>query len=168
MIYRSPDEFLEATAPFLEDGLALGHAALAVTTRRNIKRLQERLARVGDRIQYVPSDAWYRDPFNTVEKYRAYRDDQIAKGHPRVRIVGEPVWPKRSAEGVRRWIRYEAIINLAMANAPSSIFCPYDGNALPDEVLASVRRTHPHMRGHDDPNPAFEAPEKLLLAGNDP
>ena len=167
VIYETPDEFLEATVPFLEGGMAAGHAGLAVTTRSNIKRLQRGLKGAGEKIEYVPSDTWYRDPFGTVEKYRTYLDDEIAKGYARVRIVGEPVWPKRSADAVRRWIRYEAIINLALAQSPSSILCPYDGNALADAVVSSSRRTHPEMHGDSHPNPAYEQPEKILLSGNE-
>jgi anti-sigma regulatory factor (Ser/Thr protein kinase) len=65
--------------------------------------------------------------------------------HPanRVRIVGEPIWPGRSAAEYRAALQHEALINIALAGQEATILCPYDRHGLDFMALANARRTHP-------------------------
>jgi anti-sigma regulatory factor (Ser/Thr protein kinase) len=60
--------------------------------------------------------------------------------------VQEPAWPGRSPEELREVIRHEALVNLALADMPVSVLCPYDAR-LGTELIASVERTHPALAG---------------------
>jgi len=80
-----------------------------------------------------------RNPARIIPELRAFTDK-----HPgqRVRYVGEPIWPGRSAAEMCEAIRHEALVNLAFAQAPMTILCPYDASGLPGSALAGARRTH--------------------------
>jgi MEDS: MEthanogen/methylotroph, DcmR Sensory domain len=49
-----------------------------------------------------------------------------------------------SPEELGEVIRHEALVNLALANMPVSMLCPYDIR-LGTELIASVERTHPAL-----------------------
>jgi anti-sigma regulatory factor (Ser/Thr protein kinase) len=56
----------------------------------------------------------------------------------------ESAWPGRSDAELGECERHEALLNLAFADGPSwQLVCPYDLDALDDEVLESAQRTHP-------------------------
>ena len=57
-VYDSDDEFVGRMASFLEDGLAEGAAAVAVTTRANWASLREKLA-TGKQLRSMMS--WIRN-----------------------------------------------------------------------------------------------------------
>jgi anti-sigma regulatory factor (Ser/Thr protein kinase) len=58
--------------------------------------------------------------------------------------VQEPAWPARSPEELREVIRHEALVNLALADVPVNVLCPYDMR-LETGLIASVERTHPEL-----------------------
>jgi len=76
--------------------------------------------------------------------------------------VGEPIWVGRTPAETGEATRHEALINLAFADRPASILCPYD-TLLPDDVLAQAHRTHPVVRRPDAllPNPAYADPVEV-------
>ena len=39
--------------------------------------------------------------------------------------------------------RYESMLNLAFAQAPISIMCPYDTGLLPASIISQMHGTHP-------------------------
>jgi hypothetical protein len=82
-----------------------------------------------------------------------------------VRIVGEPVWPKRGGKETQAWIRYESLINLSMAQWAVTLVCPYDRHNVSDDILGAAERTHPEVL-HDGctrPSSTYRMPEMLLL-----
>lgn len=62
-----------------------------------------------------------------------------------VRIIGEPVWPDRTAEEYPACAEHEALINVALHNAPAHVLCPYDVTRLDRAILVDATRTHPLM-----------------------
>jgi len=79
------------------------------------------------------------NPARIIPEVRSFTDK-----HPgqRVRFVGEPVWPGRSAAETCEAARHEALINLAFAQAEATILCPYDASGLAGAILAAALRTH--------------------------
>lgn len=67
-----------------------------------------------------------------------------------VRIVGEPIWAGRSAEEYPACAEHEALINVALPNAPAYVLCPYDVSRLSRSVLVDATRTHPVMVAGQD------------------
>ncbi|MBA3233977.1 MAG: MEDS domain-containing protein [Propionibacteriales bacterium] len=65
----------------------------------------------------------------------------------RVRGIGEPVWPGRTAAELVEAQCHEALLNVAFADSGRwDLLCPYDIQALPDDVIAEALRSHPHVR----------------------
>jgi anti-sigma regulatory factor (Ser/Thr protein kinase) len=84
--------------------------------------------------------SWGRNPARIIPFWRDFVD---AQGGRSVRGIGEPVWPGRSAAEIDECRRHESLLNVAFSPPPAwSLLCPYDGSALPDEVLACVSRSH--------------------------
>ncbi|MFJ6718503.1 anti-sigma factor RsbA family regulatory protein [Streptomyces sp. NPDC091259] len=154
LIYGSDEEFLGATVPFCLDGLDRGDAVLAVTTDANIGLLRQALDGAADQVEYIDADDWYKTPGRTLGAYYRYVDRRTADGrHRRVRVIGEPVWHGRDPLEQTEWTRYEAAINVAFADCPAWIVCPYDTRVLPREVVDGARRTHPQLWTGAGPTP---------------
>ncbi|MEU4547383.1 sensor histidine kinase [Nonomuraea dietziae] len=152
LIYGSDQEFLAATLPFCLDGLAAGDRVLAVTTPANIDLLTGALDTAATEVEFVEAGDWYHAPGRTLAAYGHYVDDHKRR-HPRVRVIGEPLWHGRTPAEQAEWTRYESVINAAFAASPAWIVCPYDERALPEQIVADARRTHPDLMS----GPAWQA-----------
>jgi len=137
--YRSQPEYAAAIAAFLQAGFAAGEPALVA-----VPGAKARL--VGDHLDDGPGEVVFtdmielgRNPARIIPEVRAFADK-----HPgqRVRFVGEPAWPGLSAAELCEAARHEALINLAFAQSPITILCPYDASGLAGSVLADARCTH--------------------------
>lgn len=145
LIYGSDDEFATTTSEFLREGIERTEPGLAVTTERNVALIRRRLGSDADRVRLEDSAAWLRTPESAVESFKEFIGTQLDRGADWVRIIGEPLWPGRSDEEVRRWTRFESLINLAFASAPLAFLCPYDERALAPAVVAQAHHTHPQV-----------------------
>jgi CheY-like chemotaxis protein len=146
LVYSTVEEFLAATVPFIREGLESEEPLLVVTKEANLSALREALDNDPRRVEFVDSAAWYRSPEQTIEAYDRYVRTRLEEGAERVRIIGEPVWPRTSARAVAEWKRYESALNVAWASTPSWVVCPYDANELPDDIVSDAKRTHPVLR----------------------
>jgi CheY-like chemotaxis protein len=146
LVYSTMEEFLAATVPFVREGLDGEDAVFVATKRANLRILREALDADAARVDFVDSAEWYRSPPSTLEAYDRYVRGRLEQGAGRVRIIGEPVWPRTSARSVAAWKAYESCLNLAFASVPASVVCPYDAGELPDGILADAERTHPALR----------------------
>ncbi|MEU4356787.1 sensor histidine kinase [Streptomyces virginiae] len=146
LVYGSDEAFLTATVPFCLDGLEQDEAVLAVTTPANIDLLRQQLGSAAKSVEFIGADDWYQAPGRTLAAYYRYVDERTATGrHRQVRVIGEPVWHGRDVLETDEWTRYESVINVAFADCPAWIVCPYDTRALPEAVVADARRTHPQL-----------------------
>ncbi|GII05170.1 sensor histidine kinase [Planobispora takensis] len=144
LIYDSDEAFLAATTGFCLDGLAGGDRVLVVTGEANIGLLTGSLGPAAADVEFVTTRKWYGTPGRTLAAYARYVDTH-REHHPRVRVVGEPLWEGRSPAEEAEWTRYESVINAAFAGSPAWIICPYDERVLPERVVADARRTHPGL-----------------------
>ncbi|MDQ5856118.1 MAG: sensor histidine kinase, partial [Actinomycetota bacterium] len=92
----------------------------------------------------------------------------FTREHPasRVRIVGEPIWPGRSAAEYRAALQHEALLNVALAGQQATILCPYDRQRLDATVLNDARRTHPGLvaGGQREISPDYADPRAIADA----
>ncbi|MDQ0585496.1 sensor histidine kinase [Streptomyces rishiriensis] len=164
LIYGTDEDFLAATVPFCLDGLAQDDAVLAVTTPRNIDLLRQQLGDAAGHVEFVRSDQWYDAPGRTLAAYHRYVGQRTGDTgrHRQVRVIGEPVWHGRDALETAEWTRYEAVINVAFADCPAWIVCPYDTRTLPSPLVADARRTHPEMVTGPaaEPSPHYADPKQ--------
>jgi anti-sigma regulatory factor (Ser/Thr protein kinase) len=69
-----------------------------------------------------------------------------------MRGIGEPIWADRRPDELEECQLHESLINLAFAAADSfRLVCPYDTAALPTDVIAEARRSHPIVSERGDP-----------------
>ena len=145
LTYDSDEEYLEAAAPFIEDGLVQSHCLLVVSTPAQTSLLRDTFDDRSDDVEFADSADWYSSLAGALRRYRAFVKKKFEAGATWIRIIGDPVWAGRSSPEIAAWFRYESLINLTFAAAPATIVCPYDTRSLPEEVVAVARRTHPEV-----------------------
>ncbi len=147
LLYGSEEEFLAATIPFIHQGLEHDEQVQITTTDRNAAWLQAALGATAEQVTFRASSQCYRHPVRALAaKYRTAhpvnRDEQRQR---RLRIIGEPWWTARTAPEAKEWARYESLVNAALAGANVALLCTYDTNAVEEQVINQVARTHPEL-----------------------
>jgi anti-sigma regulatory factor (Ser/Thr protein kinase) len=139
LFYRSEAEYTSQIITFVEAGLAQGEPALIALPGDRAQSIGAALDATPGEMLFADMAELGRNPARIIPEVRSFTDK-----HPgqRVRFVGEPVWPRRSAAETCEAARHEALINLAFAQAEVTILCPYDVSGLAGSILADARRTH--------------------------
>ena len=137
--YRSQPEYAAAIAAFIQAGLAAGEPALVAVPGGKAQVIGDRLDDGPGEVVFTDMTELGRNPARIIPEVRAFADK-----HPgqRVRFVGESAWPGRSVPELCEAARHEALTNLAFAQTPITILCPYDDSGLAGSVLADARCTH--------------------------
>jgi anti-sigma regulatory factor (Ser/Thr protein kinase) len=142
LLYDDPDEFLAGTQEFARAGLEHGERVLVAVPGSKIGRMRGALNGAGERVEFWDMNELGRNPSRIIPAVRDWIDREPGR---RSRFVGEPIWPGRSAPETVEATRHEALINLAFADAPVTVLCPYDARALDRHVLLDAQRTHPGL-----------------------
>ncbi|MFI1994490.1 anti-sigma factor RsbA family regulatory protein [Actinoplanes sp. NPDC020271] len=165
--YDSDEQFLGVIVPFFADGLAAGEPVISAFAPAN-QGLVRGVFGSGSGIRFLDGDEHYSRPAGAIRGYRKLFREYVAGGADQIRVAGDVPHP-----GVGSpwdwWARYEAVVNHAYHDFPVWGICPYDTRTAPPDVVAEVRRTHPHVahaHRHAD-NPAFEDPAEFLRARSD-
>jgi len=142
LFYRTLDEYLDVTLPFIVEGLAAGAPVAVAVPGTKLEPLRAGLAGSSGRVQLIDMTRAGRNPGRILPGVLfafadAHRDAE------NVRIIGEPIWPGRTAVEYPACVQHEALINQAFAGRNVEILCPYDAAALPHDVLQDAERTHP-------------------------
>jgi anti-sigma regulatory factor (Ser/Thr protein kinase) len=159
LLYRSDEEFLADTVPFIHDGLERGEPIRIATTDRDAGWLRAALRGDAERVTFEASSQWYQHPARALAvTHRAAR--AACQDGRRLRIIAEPWWTTRTGPEAKEWIRYESLVNTALAGANVTLLCTYDVNAVEQEVLTQVSRTHPELVkcGQQRPSPSYTDP----------
>lgn len=165
LLYGGEDEFLEATVPFLRDGLEDDGAVLAVVAESNIMALKGTMGRDCTPVTFVPASAFYRHPVRTIAAYSKI----VYQSHPkRVWALAEPVWQGLSESQANEWKRYEAIVNAAFSTTGAQVICAYDMRNTADDVLESTTRTHPILMEGQGPHRSrdYTRPQDFSVNGD--
>jgi anti-sigma regulatory factor (Ser/Thr protein kinase) len=157
LFYRGQRDYLANIAAFVGAGFASGEPVFIAVPGRNGGVLRDH---VGGRARYADMAQLGRNPARIIPEVRDFID-----AHPgqRVRYVGEPIWPGRSAAETCEAARHEALINLAFSGMAATILCPYDAAGLPPSVVGDAEQTHPAILtgGHSAPAPHFTGPGSI-------
>jgi anti-sigma regulatory factor (Ser/Thr protein kinase) len=141
--YADVDGFLARTVPFVRSGLAAGEPVLAAVQVPGIDALQAALGRDADAVSYVDMRLAGRNPTGIIPTVlQAFVDEHPSQ---RVSIIGEPVWPTRSAAGYLSAVQHEALINVAFAEQDVAMLCAYGTTGLHATGRDDVGRTHPFV-----------------------
>lgn len=167
LFYRGDREYVLATTAFVREGLALGEPVAVAVPGPHLELIEDELGDQVRGVRLVDLAMAGRNPGRIIPA--VLRD--FADRHPdqHVRIIGEPVWPGRSAAELPACAQHEALINLAFAGRDVTILCPYDAERLHPSVLDEAERTHPVLQ---DKSGTWEssayAPERVIEQNNRP
>ena len=158
-IYSSDREFLDFALPFIEAGLSAGQPTLVAVQDRHCESLRAALGDTAKGLTLCPSEDWYETSARTREKFARWVAEHAWIGG-RARLIAEPPWALGREAQVRDWARHESVINIAFAGQPLTLICPYDAQALPEEILRHARATHPEIVDPEgvSANPSYEDP----------
>ncbi len=163
LLYDDPGQLVDVAARFLREGLAAGEAAVLATGARTAGVIREALDD-DPRLHVVDRTEAYRVRTPTaITGFRRLADRQAAEGVSRVRVVGETDFGATEQDRYE-WQRYEAVVNVALVDRPLWGLCVFDTAALPEPLLESARRTHPHLvtPGSRVPNRGYVDPAAFL------
>jgi anti-sigma regulatory factor (Ser/Thr protein kinase) len=167
LFYRGEAEYLAGTVPFVRAGLAAGEPVAVAVPGRNLELLRAELGADAERVRLLDMTQAGRNPGRIIPSVlRAFADAH--SGQP-VRIIGEPIWPTRSALEYPACAQHDALINMAFTGRAVTILCPYDADRLTPSVLSDAEATHPVLidsAGQRD-STAY-APDRIVATYNQP
>lgn len=169
LLYRSADEYLAGTVPFVRDGFATDEPVMVAVPCDNLARIRAALgAADAGRVELRDMSVVGRNPGRIIPG--VLLAFAARHGGRRVRIIGEPVWAGRSALEYPACVQHEALVNTAFAGRQATILCPYDTSRLEPAVVDDARRTHPMMISSDLrwDSPSYRDPVQTARAFNQP
>ena len=142
LLYSGEEQFLDGALPFIRDGLSDGEHVLVVLDQAKAGLVRAELGSDADGVTFADMREVGANPARLIPAWRQYIDAHSASGR-RIRGLGEPVWPGRSAAELVECERHEALLDLAFSGvAGISMLCPYDVGALGADVIAEAHRSH--------------------------
>jgi len=156
LLYSGDDDFADRVGGFVRDGVDAGEPTLVAVGPARIELLRRALGGAAQWVTFVDMDALGTNPARILPAWRTFAAPHLAAGR-RIRGVGEPISPRRSAAELVECHRHEALLNLAFDGGGAWwLVCPYEAGALPAEVIAEARRTHPLVWGSHSGEPSAE------------
>lgn len=167
LFYRGDDDYVDGTVPFLLKGLAAGEPAAVAAPPDRLRLIRSGLGADADAVHFVDMTRAGRNPGRIIPSVLRAFADRRAEG--RVRIIGEPIWPGRSAAEYPACVQHEALINPAFSGREVTILCPYDVRGLSAGVIADARATHPVLitEGRESRSAAYDV-DGVLDRWNEP
>jgi anti-sigma regulatory factor (Ser/Thr protein kinase) len=144
LLYDGDEAFVDAVLPFLEEGLELDEAMLAVVSATKIEQLRRALGRDHHRITFADMAAVGRNPARIIPAWQSFVDrNRDAAG---LRGIGEPAFVGRSDDELVECHQHEALLNVAFGGGrPWSLLCPYDTVGLDGSTVRTAAGTHPYL-----------------------
>jgi anti-sigma regulatory factor (Ser/Thr protein kinase) len=157
LFYRDEYEYLDGTVPFVRAALEAGEPVAVAVPGPNLKLIRSALGADATRVRFLDMTQVGRNPGNIIPGVlRAFADAHL---NQHVRIIGEPIWAGRSDTEYPACAQHEALINAAFQGRDVTILCPYDAEALDEQVLNDAHATHPVVihEGRQWPSPVYDA-----------
>jgi anti-sigma regulatory factor (Ser/Thr protein kinase) len=145
LFYAGRDDFVRRTGAFLRDAAEAEEPTLVVVDATKIDLLREELDGAAGAVHFADMAEVGANPARIIPAWREFVIRHAPTGR-RLRGIGEPIWPGRTAAELAECERHESLLNLAFAGSPSWwLVCPYDTEALDPAVVEEARRTHPFV-----------------------
>jgi MEDS: MEthanogen/methylotroph, DcmR Sensory domain len=97
LFYSDDAEFVNATAAFIEDGVAAGEPVLAVVDAHKIRLLRAALGDRADQVEFADMAVVGHNPGRILDAWYRFAADNVTGSNGGARGIGEPVYPARSA-----------------------------------------------------------------------
>ncbi|MFI6761971.1 anti-sigma factor RsbA family regulatory protein [Micromonospora sp. NPDC050417] len=171
LFYHGHDDYRAGLYAFIAGGVTRAEPVLVVVPQPRLDLLRDEIDTVSDgevEVRFLDMGIAGRNPSWIIPGILY----AFVAEHPtsRVRIVVEPIWPERRALAYPRCVQHEALVNLALADQPASILCPYDAVGLDADVIADAASTHPVLirAGVRQSSAGYGSPEAVVDAFNLP
>lgn len=162
LFYADDDAYVAGTVPFLREGLERDEPVMMAAPPSRLALVEDALGPLAARVALHDMTLAGRNPGRIIAGVlRAFVDEHADRG--RVRIIGEPIWAGRSPQEYAAAVQHEALINVALADRPATVLCPYDTTALAPAAIADAQRTHPVLveHGHTTSSGRYVDPTEL-------
>jgi anti-sigma regulatory factor (Ser/Thr protein kinase) len=146
LFYAGDEEFVDRCRAFVEEGIDRGEPVLVMVGSRKLELLREALGDRAEDVHFADMEVVGRNPARIIPAWGRFVADHAGgeEGGHAMRGIGEPIWADRGPDELLECQLHESLLNLAFAGADSlQLICPYDTSALPAEVIAEARRSHP-------------------------
>ena len=154
LFYAGDDQFVARCRAFVEEGLERDEPVLVMVGSRKLELLRQGLGERATDVHFADMEVIGRNPARIIPAWGRFVADQAGDDGGGMRGVGEPIWADRKPDELDECQLHESLINLAFAAADSfRLICPYDTAALPDDVIAEARRSHPIVALEGPPEP---------------
>ncbi|MGH3670920.1 MAG: anti-sigma factor RsbA family regulatory protein, partial [Pseudonocardiaceae bacterium] len=167
LFYRGVNDladYVDIITRFLREGLERSEPGLVAVPGPHLDTLRCAMGESSRDVEFVDMTQAGRNPGRILPSVLY----AFVHQHParRVRIVGEPIWPGRSAAEYRAALQHEALINIALEREQVTILCPYDCVGLDTAALAQARQTHPVLitGARRDTSPDYQDPRAVADA----
>jgi len=148
LFYGSDEEFLAGAVPLVREGLELGEPSLVAVSGEKMELLCGELGDDAAEVEFLDMEAVGCNPARIIPVWRDFLDRTAGLGAP-VRGIGEPAWPGRGEAELDECHRHESLLNLAFTGDREwTLLCPYNSDALGDDVLESARESHGPARDY--------------------
>lgn len=148
LLYSGADELVAQLLPFVRDGLDARDDVMVALEASKLDRLRTALGEDAARVRFADMHALGANPARILPAWQDFVDAG-ARGGRRMRGVGEPVWPGRTAVELQECHCHESLLNVAFEEREDFwLVCPYDTAALAPGALATAAATHPFMVEH--------------------
>ncbi len=137
--YRGTDEYLESVLPFITGGLAEAEPVLVAVPGELARQVRAALP-PGRAPAFADMDELGRNPARITLALAAFAEQHA--GRP-VRCVTELMWPGRTRAEAAEVAKHEALVNVALAEVPAQVLCPYGAARLTRAAIARAGHTHP-------------------------
>jgi anti-sigma regulatory factor (Ser/Thr protein kinase) len=155
-LYSGRAEFVSGTMSFIREAVSVGDPVLVVLSGEKIDLLRRELGAGAEDVSFADMARVGGNPARIIAVWQAFVAAHA--GARQLRGIGEPVHPGRSPTELAECQLHEALLNVAFdAATPFWLLCPYDLEALADDVIDEARRTHPFVArgGQRQPGGAF-------------
>ncbi|HTV99465.1 MAG TPA: sensor histidine kinase [Streptosporangiaceae bacterium] len=143
-LYSGMPEFLSGTTSFIRRAVNARDPVLVVVSSEKVGLLRQRLGDESEHVDFADMAEVGGNPARIIAVWQDF-----VTGHPgsaQLWGVGEPIHPDRSPAGLAECQLHEALLNVAFDAATRLwLLCPYDLEALADEVINDAQRSHPFV-----------------------
>jgi anti-sigma regulatory factor (Ser/Thr protein kinase) len=114
-----------------------------------MEALKEALSDDAPRVHFTDMHVLGSNPARIIPAWRRFLDEWAPDGRS-VRGIGEPIWPGRDEPELTECQRHESLLNVAFDGGQAwRLLCPYDVDALEDEVILAAQESHPFIAEQD-------------------
>jgi anti-sigma regulatory factor (Ser/Thr protein kinase) len=142
MPYRDENEYLAGIVSVVRSAWSADQNVLIEVPAARGELVRDALGPDAARVQFGDMTQDGRNPGRIIPVLF-----QFVAAHPgrHLTMIGESMWPSRSAHAYAAVVQHEALVNLAFAEQRATMVCPYNLSELPAHVLADAERTHPTL-----------------------